>query len=251
MRLLLAAFVSALVLPIPAWSSQGPASAAPPPGWESIVSRTTDLMIAGKDAEVIAIYEGWVAKHPTFADAHLMLGGAHESLAKKIRLGDAPGGAAAAIKHWETAAAQFRKALDLKGPRADFFEYRILIDVYGVLGLDRPDGYDKLVREGVKRYPSEPMAHSYMLTLLASRKEPLETAARAARAAIGRGADPLANLAAGLTYAARDFGRLYGESYSVPLLREASALLDEALKLDPAHAYAAKTKALVVELSGK
>jgi hypothetical protein len=36
--------------------------------------------------------------------------------------GEAPGGVAAATKHWQTAATHLRKALELKGTDADFFD---------------------------------------------------------------------------------------------------------------------------------
>ena len=35
-----------------------------------------------RSAEVVPIYEKWVADYPNFADAHVMLAGAHENLGR-------------------------------------------------------------------------------------------------------------------------------------------------------------------------
>ena len=50
---------------------------APPPGWSETLNKTLDMTIAGKDAEVVAIYEKWVAEYPNFSEAHAMLASAH------------------------------------------------------------------------------------------------------------------------------------------------------------------------------
>jgi hypothetical protein len=39
-----------------------------PLGWSETMKKGFDLTLAGKDAEVVALYEAWVAKHPTFAE---------------------------------------------------------------------------------------------------------------------------------------------------------------------------------------
>jgi hypothetical protein len=236
------------VTTMPTFAMQGKVGSTPPPGWQETQDQTMAMVLAGKDAEVIAIYEQWIARHPSFADGYFRLGGAHESLGIKILAGEAPGGGQAAIKHLETAATHFARGLELKGSDAEFWDYRALVDVYGVVGLNRPEDYERFVRAGVTRFPAEPMAHSYLITLLATRNEPLGPAVRAARVSIRPGAEARADLAASLVYWVRDFGRLYGDTATTPVLREARSLVDEALALEPADDTAARTKALIETL---
>jgi len=206
------------------------------------------MVLAGKDADVIAVYERWVARHPDFADGYLMLGGAHEALGKKILVGDAPGGRPTATKHLEIAAGHFTRGIELKGADTDFMDYRVLADVYDVLGLNRPEEHERVVRAAVRQFPTEPLAHSYLITLVATKNEPLEPSVRVARASLPPGADARASLAASIAYWVRDFGGLYGDSTMAPLLREALSLVNEAVTLDPAHGDAARTKMLIEQL---
>ena len=206
------------------------------------------MVLRGKDAEAIAIFRQGVARHPDIADGYLMLGGAHETLGKKILVGDAPGGRPAATKHLESAAGHFTHVIELKGADAEFMHYQVLADVYSVVGLNWPEEHERTVRATVKQFPAEPMAHLYLITLVATRKEPLEPALHAARASIPPGAEARASLAASIAYWVRDFGRRYGDSATAPLLREALSLVNEAIKLDPAHGNAARTKTLIEKL---
>jgi hypothetical protein len=91
-----------------------------------------------------------------------------------------------------------RRGLQLTGPDTSFFMMRALIDLHGVIGLNRPAEYKRLGRDSVTRYPAEPQAHAYLLGLLATSGEPIEAAARAARAAIPAGPDGRVALAGAL-----------------------------------------------------
>jgi hypothetical protein len=219
----------------------------PPPGWKELQSKTLDLTLEGKHLEVLAIYEQWVVKHPDFVEGHLMLAGAHESVARAMRTSRAPDAQATRTKHLETAAVHIRRGLELAGPDDSFWIMRGLIDVHGVLGLDRPAEYERLVREGVTRYPAEPLAHRYLLVLLATKGEPIDAAARAARAAIPKGPAARVHLAGALVESVRSFGRLTPALATV-LLPEASRLIDEALKLKPGDARALDVRASIHDL---
>jgi hypothetical protein len=87
---------------------------------------------------------------------------------------------------------------------------RGFIDIHGLIGVNQPAEYERLVREAVKQYPANPYAHGYMLTMLA--------------------------------------GRLMPAAALNALLAEAAALTDEALKLKPGDAVALKTRERIEEL---
>lgn len=220
----------------------------PPPGWREAMSKALDLTIEGKDLEVVAMWEKWVAQYPKFGEARMMLGAAHESAARSIRTGRAPGGSAARDKHYEAAILQMRRAMDEAGSRVPFDWTRSFIDIHGLLGVNRPADYERLVHEAVKRHPAEPLAHGYLIALLAERNQPIDAAATAARAAIPRNADARATLASSLAQHARDFGPLMPAAGPKALLAEASSLVDEALKMSPKDAYALRTKSLIEQL---
>jgi hypothetical protein len=210
---------------------------APPPGWSDTLKKTLDMTLEGKHSEVIAIYENWVAKYPNFAEAHMMLAGAHEALAKATLLSRSPDAANTSTKHFESAAVHGRRAIELEGSASTFMTLRSLIDLYGRFGLNRPAEYERLVREGLARYPAEPLAHAYLIALVASKREPIDNAVRAARAAIPKSADARSELAGALAAFARD-----DEAVASPLLTAALGLVDEALKMNPSHVDALEQK---------
>ena len=169
-----------------------------PPGWADTKRKARDLTLEGKDVEAVALFERWVAEHPNFPEGHFRLGAAEESLAQGLVANRAPGHETTRVKHFEAAAGHMRRARELAGPDAPFLMLRALIDLHGVIGLNRPAEYERLVREGVARYPAEPQAHGYLLALLAAKGESIEAAVRAARTAIPPGADGRVALAGAL-----------------------------------------------------
>jgi hypothetical protein len=252
MKLVLIAIVAASLLvhtarPRAASSGAGPAAPqavrpqTPPPGWSETKSKALDLTLEGKDLAVLAMYEAWVARHPDFADGHFRLGAAHESVARGMVTSRAPDAQPTRTKHFEAAAVHMRRGLDLAGPDASFLMMRPLIDLHGVVGLNRPTEYERLVGEGVTRYPAEPLAHAYLLAVLATKGEPIEAAARAARAAIPAGPKARVAMAGALLALVGDLGRLT-PVLGPALLPEASRLIDEALALKPGDAAALRAR---------
>jgi hypothetical protein len=218
-----------------------------PPGWSAAIGKALDLTIAGKHLEVVSLYEQWVARHPTFAEAHLMLGAAHESVARAAIASRLPDASITRRKHLEAAVLHMRRGRALEGPRAPFLSLRALIDIHGVLGLNQPAEYERLVREGVARYPAEPLAHAYLLEFLAGKGESIDAAARAARAGIPKGPGARVDLAGALVSSVQDFGRLT-PSLASALLPEASRLADEALALKPGDAAALNIQARITAM---
>lgn len=225
-----------------------PGAAQTPPGWREAKSKALDLTLSGKDLEVVAVYEKWVARYPKFAEAHFMLGAAHESVARATFGSRAPDALTTRAKHFDAAILHLRHAFELAGNQAPFDWMRGFIDIHGLVGVNRPVEYERLVREAVIRYPAEPYAHGYLLALLAERGQPIDAAARAARAAIPKSADARAALSGFLTSFVGDFGRLMPASALKTLLDEASSLVDEALRLKPNHAAALRTRARIEQL---
>ena len=222
------------------------AAEMPPPGWRDAMNKALDLTLAGKDLEVVAMYETWVEEYPNFGEARMMLGAAHESVAREARTGRYP--RELRNKHYELAILHMRTAIEKAGSRAPFDWMRSFIDIHGLIGVDRPVEYERLVRAAVKQYPAEPHAHAYLMALLAERSQPLEAAAAAARAAIPKTADAYDSVAASLAFHARDFGPLMSASALSALLAEASRFVDDALKLNPKHRGAVRTKTQIEQL---
>jgi tetratricopeptide (TPR) repeat protein len=214
---------------------------AVPPGWSEAVRQILDLTVAGKHAESIAISEKWVARYPTFVEARMMLGGAYENLGRDVLTSGAADARAQSVKHFEAAVVHFRRAVDLPG--ADVMAMRVLIDVHGPVGLNRPAEYERLVHEALKRFPAEPDAHAYLIDLLASKQEPLDGAVRAALAALRNRPDARATLA-GMLY---HFSREPDQPGAEAVLRVALQFAEEALKIDPKHADALREKTRILE----
>jgi hypothetical protein len=231
-----------------AFGAQTGVTETPPPGWREAKSQALDLTLAGKDLEVVARYEKWVARYPKFAEAHFMLGAAHESVARATFGSRAPDALTTRAKHFEAAILHLRRAFEIAKGRVPFDWMRGFIDIHGIIGVNRPAEYERLVLEAVKQYPAEPHAHAYVLELLAQKGEPLDAAARAARAAIPPGADARVDLAGSLAAYVNDFGRLLPASGVKALLAEASSLVDEALTLKPGDAGALRVRTQIEQL---
>jgi hypothetical protein len=208
-----------------------------PPGWSETKSKALDLMMADKDLAAVAVFENWVATHPAFGEGYFWLGAAHEGVARATFTSRAADAQTTRTKHFEAAALHMRRGLELAGPDTSFMILRSLIDLHGVIGLNRPAEYERLVREAVARHPTEPLAHAYLLGFLATQGEPIEAAARAARAALPKGPGARVDVASALVAKVRDLGRLT-PALGPALLPEASRLVEEALTLKPGDAAA-------------
>jgi hypothetical protein len=196
--------------------------------------------MADKNLAAVAIFEKWVAAHPEYAEGHFWLGAAHEGVARATLTSRAPDAQTTRTKHFEAAVLHMRRGLERAGPDTLFMMLRALIDLHGVFGLNRPAEYERLVREAVARCPTEPLAHAYLLELLVTKGEPIEPAARAARAAL---LNPGARvgLASALVAKVRNIDRL-DSALRPALLPEASRLVEEALRLKPGDADALRVR---------
>jgi hypothetical protein len=208
-----------------------------------------DMELQGRVAEIVPIYERWVADYPDFADAHVMLAGAHEQLGKAALRSRAPDAANASRTHFETAAVQLRRAVDLTPASVPMTSdpLRGLIDLYGPLELNNPVEYERLVGEGLRRHPADPMAHAYAITLRAERGGPIDGATHAARVAIPPAAEPRTELASVLMAFVRDAPDRVGE----PVAAAALDLLNDALARAPNHIGALEQKAEILRTQAR
>lgn len=222
---------------------------APPPGWSETLRKAVDLESQGRLAEMVPIYEKWVIDYPKFADAHVMLAGAHEQLGKAALRSHAPDVANSAATHFEIAVVQYRRAVDLTPSSEPMSSDPLcgLLDLYGPLELNRPAEYERLVAEGLQRHPADPLAHAYVIMLLARKGEPIDGAVRAGRAAIPKTAHARAELASVLMGFVRDDR----ESVGVPVAAAALGLVNDALTLDPDDIKALEQKAEILRTQAR
>jgi hypothetical protein len=222
---------------------------ASPPGWSETIKKTIDMELAGNVAEIVAIYEKWVADYPNFADAHQMLAGAHETLGKAALRSHAPDAANTSTAHFEIAAVHLRRAVDLTPSGNPMMDdpIRSLIDFYGPREHNRPAEYERLVAEGLKRHPADPFAHAYVIALLARKGEPIDGAVRDARAAIPKTAHARTELAGVLMAFVRDDG----ETVGVPVAAAALGLVNDALTLNANDINALEQKAEILRTQAR
>ncbi len=224
---------------------------AAPPGWTEAAGNMRSLLGDGKCLEAIAIGEQWVAKHPSYAEAHLALGGAYDNVARGFCDKDASAKLTGAnrTKQFELAAVHLRRGFELGGGDSPWIAIRTLIDVYGLLGLNRPDEEEKIAREAVVRFPAEPLAHAELITSLLRRGAEPEAAkaVAAARAALPKTAAPRFDLAHTLAF--RATGPDLSFKLTLPLkarmtmARMGLEMLDDVLAISPGHRQATREKA--------
>jgi hypothetical protein len=228
---------------------------AAPPGWSEAAQTMRALTLDGKDREVVAIAEKWVARYPEFAEAHLRLGGASESLARQLAGSRTPEAMANRTKLFETAAAHLRRGFDLGGGAYPDATIRAVIDIYGAIGLNRPDEQEKVVREAVARFPAQPISHAEMITLLLTKGAApaiVDKALLAARASLPKTADARFEMASLLAFKAAGRDRLVNLTLApaarAAMARIAMSLLDDVLTLSAGHKGALEEKARLVRL---
>jgi hypothetical protein len=142
-----------------------------------------------------------------------------------------------------------RRAFELGGGDAPEVAIRSLIDIYGLVGLNRPDEEEKIAREAVVRYPAEPIAHAELITALLKRGAEPEAvkALAAARAALPKTAEPRFDLAHTLAF--RATGPALGFKLTIPLearmtmARMALEMMDDVLAINPTHRQTLREKA--------
>jgi len=160
-----------------------------------------------------------------------------------------PEAAKTSTAQFEIAAVHLRRAVDLTASSGamTYDPIRGLIDLYGPLELNRPAEYERLVGEGLTRHPADPMAHAYLIALLARKGAPIDVAARGARGAIPKTAKARTELAGQLMAFARDDG----ETVTVSLATAALGLVDDALTLNPNDIDALEQKAEILRTQSR
>jgi hypothetical protein len=248
--------VTTLILLLAIGTIQAPSARTAPAGWRQAADTMSTLLRDGKCPEAIAIGEQWVAKHPAFADAHVMLGAAHENIARGF-CANASGAPrpdrAERTKQFETAATHLRHGFELGGGESPFVAIRALVDIYGFIALDRPGEQEKIAREAVVRYPAEPVAHVELISALLRRDaEPdAAKAATAARAALPKTAGPRFEMANSLAFRATGTDPVSKLTFTresrAAMGRIALGMLDDVLAINPTHKEAQRAKAELLQ----
>jgi tetratricopeptide (TPR) repeat protein len=228
-------------------SAPAPVQAPEPAGWPAAAKTLSSLLMDQKCPEAIALAEQWVAKHPSFAEAHLRLGSGYENVARGF-CGGPRETRANRMKQFETAATHFRRAFELGGGETPWITIRVLVDLYDLGALDRPDEQEKIAREAVVRYPAEPLSHVELITSLLKRGAEPEAAkaAAAARAALPKTATPRFDMAHKLAFRAKGSDPILKVMLTretrTAMARIALAMFDDVLAISPEHKDARREK---------
>jgi hypothetical protein len=228
-----------------------PAPVQVPAGWTEAHKTMLSLLGDGKCPEAIVIGEQWVAKHPSFAEAQLALGGAYDNVASGF-CGRPRETGPNSTKQFEKAAVHLRRGFELGGGESPWIAIRTLIDVYGLLGLNRPDEQEKVAREAVVRYPAEPLAYAELISSLLRRGAEAEAAkaVAAAKATLPKTAAPRLDMARTLAFRATGQDLSFKLSFSrearMTMARIALEMLDDVLAISPGHKQALREKAELI-----
>jgi hypothetical protein len=224
-----------------------PAQTPAPADWTGARKTMVSLLGDQKCPEAIALGEQWVAKQPSSAEAHLWLGSAYENTARGF-CGRPRDPLAIRTKQLETAAMHMRRGFELGGGESPRITIRGLVDLYGLLALDRPDEQEKIAREAVVRFPTEPVAHAELISSLLRRGAEAEAAkaVAAARAALPKRAQPRFELASTLAFRAMGDDPVFKATYTretrAAMGRIALGMLDDVLAIRPEHNEARREK---------
>jgi tetratricopeptide (TPR) repeat protein len=123
-----------------------------PAGWNDIQARGSRLLLEGKSAEAIALYEKVLQASPDFDEALYALAEAHELAAAHLE----PQGAsevASRRRHLEAAAGHYRRVIDLRSSHAPM-AMKSLAVVYGKDGLNRLADAERFARQLVQARPT-------------------------------------------------------------------------------------------------
>ena len=98
-----------------------------PSDWDDTSEKAWRLILQGKPAEAVTLFETVIRASPNFADRHLELAQAHLAVAETLK---ERGASQAAVqrRHLQTAATHYRRAIDLGSSRA-IVAMKDLVDV--------------------------------------------------------------------------------------------------------------------------
>jgi len=216
-----------------------------PAGWNDIHARGSRLLLEGKSAEAIALYEKVLQASPNFDEALYALAEAHELAAAHLK----PQGAsevASRRRHLEAAAGHYRRVIDLRSSHAPM-AMKSLAVVYGKDGLNRLADAERFARQLVQARPNSVVWHVMLARVIfdQGRDADATDVLHRARTAVQAGDRNMFAMALTETVVERS-------ALSPPLARilvdDALALADLGLKSDPDNRDLLMTKAAAFEL---
>jgi len=133
-----------------------------PAGWIATNDKAMTLILQGKPAEAVALYERVLKASPNFGDGHVALAEAHSAIAARM---SAASQAAARRQHFETAAAHYERGIQL-GAERSIVAMKDLVDVYRKDGLNRLPDAEKYARQLVSARPASVVWHNMLAEVL-------------------------------------------------------------------------------------
>ena len=220
-------------------------SAQAPVGWNDTQARGSRLLLDGKSAEAIALYEKVLQTAPNFDEAHFALAGAHELAAAHLESQGASQ-AASRRRHLEAAAVHYRRVIDLRSAHAPMAMSSLAV-LYGKDGLNRPADAELFARQLVQARPDSVVWHVMLARLIfdQGRDADATDVLHKARAVVQAGDRNL--FAMTLTETVVERSSL-SPALARILVDDALALADQGLKSDPDNRDLLMTKAAAFEL---
>ena len=216
-----------------------------PAGWNDTQARGARLVLDGKPAEAIALYEKVLQTSPDFDEAHYALGQAHELAAAALEPLRASQ-AASRRRHLEAAAVHYRRVIDLRSAYAPMAMSSLAV-LYGKDGLNRPADAELFARQLVQARPDSVVWHVMLARLIfdQGRDADATDVLHKARGVVQAGDRNL--FAMTLTETVVERSSL-SPALARILVDDALALADEGLKGDPDNRDLLMTKAAAFEL---
>ena len=216
-----------------------------PVGWNDTQARGSRLLLDGKFAEVIALYEKVLQTAPDFDEGHFALAGAHELAAAHLELQGASQ-AASRRRHLEAAAVHYRRVIDLRSAHAPMAMSSLAV-LYGKDGLNRLADAELFARQLVQARPTSAVWHVMLARLIfdQGRDADATDVLHKARAVVQ--ADDRNLFAMTLTDTVVKRSTL-SSSLARILVDDALALAEDGLKSEPDNRDLLMTKAAAFEL---
>src|SRR5689334_18276504 len=134
-----------------------------PAGWDQTYDKALALIVQGKPADAVALYERVLKGAPNFGDGHVALGEAYLAWAETLE--GAPAQAAAFRRHLEAAATHHKRAIEPRAPRA-FFSRKDLVDIYRKNRLNQPAEAEANARAIAAERPQSAVWHNLLASVL-------------------------------------------------------------------------------------
>jgi tetratricopeptide (TPR) repeat protein len=200
-----------------------------PAGWNETSDKALTLILQGKPAEAVTLYERVLKASPDFGDGHIALAEAHAAVAETLT--KAPQ-AAARRRHLETAATHYRRGIELGAARS-LVALKDLVDIYRKDGLNQPAEAEKVARQLVAARPTSVVWHNTLAEILIENRRYADAVAVLHQAVAAVDPDDRVTLGATMVNTLITTPEIAGPQART-LAEDGLAIFDQALKQRPA-----------------